>query len=257
MNFLIKVVLVFGFLPLAASATLAQSAPPPCAPAEQFSGGFMMVKALSGCPFSAVMETRRTQTLPDGTHIQTKSKTVIYRDSLGRIRYEMYLDTDQDKDSPDTPSVIQIYDPVTEEMFEFMPPRSHIAYRSSLLPRATTDNSSAGSVTPPPEIPDDLRPKVTREDLGTQEMDGVPVTGERTTATIPVGAQHNDQPMINTEEIWYSAELGMPLLRESHDPRSGDTEQRVTSIDLSEPNAALFQPPPDYTIRDRAIGGGN
>jgi hypothetical protein len=34
------------------------------------------------------------------------------------------------------------------------------------------------------------------------------------------------------------------------DPRSGEQTQKLINISRSEPDASLFQPPPDYTIVD-------
>jgi hypothetical protein len=251
-NSLIKAALACGLLSLAASAALAQSQAPPCAPTDQTTSGIMMVRSRPGCPFSAVVEIDRTQTLADGTQIQTKAKNLIYRDSLGRIRYEMYAPSDLNKDSTDTPSLISIYDPVTQTIYTLSPQKNHVAYRNSMNPPAPSADSSARPPDPPQPPPEELRPQLVREDLGTQEMDGVTVSGERTTRTIPAGAENNDQPITIRQETWFSTDIGMPILRKSSDPRYADTEERVTSLDLSEPNAALFQPPSGYTIQDQS-----
>jgi hypothetical protein len=74
--------------------------------------------------------------------------------------------------------------------------------------------------------------------------------GERQTRTIPEGEQGNDRPFYITTETWTSPELKMVMLRKSSDPRSGDTVMKLTNISRSEPDASLFQPPPDYTVVD-------
>lgn len=61
----------------------------PCAPTRQ-AFGFLQVRSTAGCPFSAIVEVLKTQTLADGTHIQTKAKVLVYRDSYGRVSYYSY-----------------------------------------------------------------------------------------------------------------------------------------------------------------------
>jgi hypothetical protein len=51
-------------------------------------------------------------------------------------------------------------------------------------------------------------------------------------------------------ETWYSPELQMVILSKRSDPRFGETTYRVTNIVRSEPDAALFQVPSEYTVID-------
>lgn len=81
-------------------------------------------------------------------------------------------------------------------------------------------------------------------------MEGLVVTGNRTTITVPVGAEGNDRPLVTVREVWFSTDLGMAVYTKSSDPRNGETITRIVSIDRSEPDPALFQLPPDYVIRD-------
>jgi hypothetical protein len=56
-----------------------------------------------------------------------------------------------------------------------------------------------------PELSKDMEPKT--ESLGTKTIDGVQVTGTRSTNTIPAGAIGNDNALVITRETWYSPEL--------------------------------------------------
>jgi hypothetical protein len=47
-----------------------------------------------------------------------------------------------------------------------------------------------------------------------------------------------------------SPELKIVVLRKTSDPRSGEDMLKTTNLNRAEPDAALFQPPPDYTIVD-------
>lgn len=89
----------------------------------------------------------------------------------------------------------------------------------------------------------------TREQLGEQTIEGVKATGTRTTTTIAAGAIGNEQPITVVSEQWYSSELQMLILTKHNDPRVGETTYRVMNIVRSEPDQALFQVPPDYTLR--------
>ena len=81
-------------------------------------------------------------------------------------------------------------------------------------------------------------------------MEGLLVTGRRITQTIPVGAEGNDRVLMVVREIWESYDLGITLLRKSFDPRSGDSIKRMTNLKQTEPDAALFQVPTNYTVKE-------
>jgi hypothetical protein len=99
--------------------------------------------------------------------------------------------------------------------------------------------------------PDDARrPKTSSEDLGTDTIEGLLVSGRRTTHTYPTGSQGNDRPFTVTHEYWRSSELNLEVLSKNDDPRNGERIRKVTNISRSEPDPSLFQPPPGYTIKD-------
>ena len=88
------------------------------------------------------------------------------------------------------------------------------------------------------------------ESLGSQMVNGVLADGTRVTNVIPQGAIGNDRPLKTSTERWYSNELHIMVLMKRSDPREGDTVSQYTNIARGEPNAALFQVPAGYTIRD-------
>jgi hypothetical protein len=47
-------------------------------------------------------------------------------------------------------------------------------------------------------------------------------------------------------ERWYSPELRVVVFSRRTDPRFGETIYRLTNIARADPDAALFQVPPDY-----------
>jgi hypothetical protein len=99
------------------------------------------------------------------------------------------------------------------------------------------------------------------ESLGARQLEGVTVTGQRFTQTIPTGQIGNDRPIVITDEIWESPDLQVLVSSKHHDPRSGDVEYRLRNISRNEPAATLFQVPAGYTVVDpqapyaNAVGG--
>jgi hypothetical protein len=89
------------------------------------------------------------------------------------------------------------------------------------------------------------------EKLGTQKMEGILAMGTKIAITIPAGTNGNDRDITTVTETWKSSEMGITLLEKLTDPRYGDSERRITNLELSEPDAALFEVPADYTIQDR------
>jgi len=94
---------------------------------------------------------------------------------------------------------------------------------------------------------------VTKEELGSQIVEGVMATGARSTTTIEAGAIGNAQPIHVVSEQWYSDDLKVLVLTRHSDPRSGNTTYRLTNIVLAEPSRTLFDVPADYTVKESAI----
>lgn len=106
-----------------------------------------------------------------------------------------------------------------------------------------TDTIDAYPGLPPGQAPE-------QKSLGTQTIEGVEATGTQSVLTIPAGAIGNEQPIKIVSEQWYSPALQVVVMSKRSDPRSGEMVYRLTQLDRSEPSAALFQVPSDYTIND-------
>jgi hypothetical protein len=249
---LLKVILACALIwPLSCTVS-AQTPAAPCSPSgRSFSPS--QVTSVSGCPLSADIEIERSQTLADGTHVQTNTKAYSYRDSQGRIRYESYPPANIGKDVPEAPTMIVIYDPVAGFGYTLLPQTAN-AYRSKLPEKATRPGvaeqpqRAAFSASPPAQ---DVDPKTVVEHLGTQRMEGLLAVGMRTTTTIPAGAEGNDRVLTVVWEIWTAKDMGVTLLEKRSDPRTGERETRLTNVEQSEPDAALFQVPAEYAINDK------
>lgn len=90
--------------------------------------------------------------------------------------------------------------------------------------------------------------QVTTEDLGSQTMEGVFVTGVRTTRTIPAGQIGNEKPITIVSEVWTSPDLKTIVYSKRNDPRMGEQTFRLTNITRSEPDISLFSVPADFKL---------
>jgi hypothetical protein len=90
--------------------------------------------------------------------------------------------------------------------------------------------------------------QVATEDLGSQTMEGVYVTGVRTTRTIPAGQIGNDKAISIVTEVWTSPDLKTIVYSKRSDPRMGEQTFQLTNISRSEPDPSLFTVPADFKV---------
>lgn len=112
----------------------------------------------------------------------------------------------------------------------------------------------AAPVPPVPPVPMlSLLPREggTTTALPAKEIDGLKVTGERTTWTIEAGRIGNEKPLVTTREVWRSPELMLTVQSRDADPRLGEQHYRLEKIRRGEPDPALMKPPADYTDGSR------
>jgi hypothetical protein len=236
-----------------------------------------------GRPYSAEAITESTQALADGNRIARKSMARVYRDSEGRTRREQMNDSGVVESvsivdpvahttvvlQPGTRTAYRQQD-VTRFTGEVVDgqvkmrggpqgtleeidaaKRARAAVESQkqreeavALPRSAVPMAGGRGRVGGPAVGETLR-----EDLGTQNVEGVAATGTRTTTTIPAGAIGNLQPIKIVSEQWFSADLQVLVLTKHSDPRSGETTYRLANIVRAEPDRSLFTVPPDYTVK--------
>jgi hypothetical protein len=92
--------------------------------------------------------------------------------------------------------------------------------------------------------------QVKTEDLGTQTMEGLLVTGTRTTRTIPAGQIGNDKPISIVREVWTSPDLKTIVSSKVSDPRMGEQTFQLTNVARTEPDPSLFSVPADFKVID-------
>ena len=89
--------------------------------------------------------------------------------------------------------------------------------------------------------------------LGAREFDGVRADGTRTTWIIAAGRIGNDKPIEIVSDRWYAPDLMLVVATRRSDPRSGETNYRLTQLKRGEPDAALFRLPADYEVRGAGV----
>ena len=245
---LLNLVSACGLLTLTATATFPQSSR--CPQATRSYGIAGAAASLAGCPFSAVIESESTQSLADGTRIQKKFKALVYRDSEGRIRFETYAPTNPGTGFSATSNMVQIFDPVAGFRYILFP-QTAVGSRHRLDETTTSLGVLQGSSAPDSASRQSKEPEPVVDNLGSKSLEGLSVSGRRITRTIQVGVEGNDRVLTIVVETWDSLDMGITLLQQNSDPRSGNVIKRMTNLKQIEPDAALFQVPTDYSIKEQ------
>jgi hypothetical protein len=226
----------------------------------EYRGPSVMPRAMTGAPYSGQMTSQTVRTLASGVHLTSTGLTqpMKHRDSAGRVRSDSMMTAQPmaGNTKPQINRLAEIDDPVAGFIYILDDSRK-IAHRivpcsRPAPPAVVVQRPAPKPATTPatPPVTGGVRVESTTEDLGTQTMSGVTVTGRRTTTTFPPGGyQGNNQPVARVEEQWYSAEFGMNFLTKTTTP-NGETTQTMTNFTAGEPNPALFQVPAGYQIVD-------
>jgi hypothetical protein len=240
-------------------------------------GGFQAgaIAPVTGAPYSATITNEMTQTLEDGTHIAQKTNGNVARDSQGRTRQDAPLPTIGNLSAANAPHIVFLQDPVAQVSYTLdltdktarkmpMPPGgsagamvSGTAAPGPVFVMRMESGPSTATAEPMPlqtlavqkAVSDDPA-QVSTEDLGSQTMEGVTVTGTRTTRTIPAGQIGNDAPIRIVTEVWMSPELKTVVYSKRSDPRMGVQTFQLTNIVRAEPDPSLFVVPADFKVAD-------
>lgn len=227
-----------------------------------------------GAPYSATITNETVQTLADGNRVVQTMTGTTARDSQGRTRQDAPLPTFGNLSAANAPRIVFIQDPVaqtsytldlTDKTAQKMP--VPFGGGTGPFPASGADGIAivrregavaTGGPMPLPPLPPmpavlmrtgssaDSGDQVATEDLGSQTMEGVYVTGTRTTRTIPAGQIGNEKPISIVNEVWTSPELKTIIYSKRSDPRMGDQTFRLTNISRTDPDPSLFTVPSDF-----------
>jgi hypothetical protein len=229
---------------------------------------------VQGAPYSANITNESVQTLADGNRIVQTSTGTTARDSMGRTRQDAPLPAIANMAPAGAPHLVFIQDPVAQTSytlnltdkaatkgpgFAMAMPATRLATSdvgmSTETIRAVAVPGLQGALgTPQPmaiqsfAVADSGQAQT--EDLGSKTMEGVMVTGTRTTHTIAAGQIGNDKPISIVTEVWTSPELKTVVYSKRSDPRMGDQTFQLTNIVRAEPDPSLFIVPSDFKISE-------
>lgn len=230
------------------------SMPPPMGDRVELMGfeGMRGGKIVTGAPFIGVALTESTQTLADGNHITHKTQANVFRDSQGRVRKEVTLSGFGPLAASGEPkSFVVISDPVAKSNF-VLHPDTKVAETMSHGDRGRKWNGKGGAFEEKMQARQNAEiaaGTLKKEDLGTQVIGGVSAQGTRLTRTIPAGQMGNEKPILVVHETWFSNDLQMVVMSKRSDPMGGTTTYTLTNIQRTEPAAALFTVPSDFTVK--------
>jgi hypothetical protein len=249
---------VMGLLLLASSAE-AQSATDAGAKKEVIANGGLLHSLLAapvvGQPYSALQEHRTRQQLADGTTISHAGHHAVARDAEGRVRVELRMGRARDGE-PETVMVF-VTDPVAHTLTTWMtggkiPKVATVVKLPSAEEQAAREARMAAAVSS--SEANRPQPTVTTEDLGTDSLNGIPVTVSRTTTIVPVGRSGNDAPITKTDETWTSPDLKLVMKEQWNDPRSGERTVELVKFSRADPDGALFRAPRGYVVKSAMEG---
>ncbi len=206
-------------------------------------------KVVTGAPYSGDVSNQSVQTLSDGNTVQHSTTGHIARDSQGRT-YSQETITGGPLGQQGPVVLTFINDPVAG--YSYVLNANTKVATEAIHPEASRHFMAfSGNPAGGPRGPRDSA-NTTTTDLGTQTIGGVSAQGKSVTHTVPAGTMGNAQPIVSTNETWYSPDLQIIVLAKRFDPRMGQSTYALTNIQRSEPAASLFQVPSDYTVQDAA-----
>jgi len=205
-------------------------------------GQDIFVTPIPNVPFTAVVQVERSFVQPDGSVQTAKTVRQIARDSHGRIYNETRtLIPVSSKETPQLRRIL-LYDPQTR-VSTMLDAKQQTFWTMTLrrppatVPPTLLEATPAGPTLPPSEF-------AKKEDLGIQEVGGIPAHGIREMQTIP--AEGNGKQIVVTDEYWYSDDLRINLMIKHNDPRTGSATLTVAGVERTEPDAAMFEIPSNY-----------
>ena len=188
----------------------------PRALGQQANGIFVV--PIPNAPFVAIFTAELTRTDPDGASVHLKGSRSFARDSQGRIYKEIRsLAPFTDSSTPPLLMTV-IYDPQTR-IYTYLYPKSRSYWQGTLnspIPLLAREYFYGW----PARYGPPLDKSVKQEDLGVKSVEGMAVQGVRQTETV-IG---QPETVVETDEYWYSGDLGMNLVATLHAARQSNSD---------------------------------
>lgn len=211
-------------------------------PSTRTSAQSLFMTPIPNTPFTGIVNVERTVVRPDGSVMQFKSMREVARDTRGRIHNESRVLAPAS--SSETPRLVHIhlYDPQTRMSTEINV-RERTYWTRTMNHPPSTEPPTIRFAAPDGNAPPSEFTK--QEDLGIQEIAGIPAHGMRQTQTIT--DEKTGKEVVITDESWYSQELRVNVMMRNSDPRKGTTAITLSHVNQAEPDPAYFEIPEGYT----------
>src|SRR5579863_1058077 len=197
------------------------------------------IPAIANAPFTARIVVTWNEPLVGGGTSSRKYYTSVARDSQGRVRRETREFVPADSNDEPPLRTFTILDPVSDTRTVCTKASMNCA-TSAFYPRirlGSSDGILSGS-----------SGNVTRDSLGQQTMDDLPVVGTRET----VSNAGNNRIALNHTDVWYSPDLHMDLSVVRNTPQLGEVTLQVTNLVRGEPDSSLLSVPSGYAVKGGA-----
>lgn len=208
----------------------------------------IFVPPLPNAPFSLTLRTEWTRLMNNGGNFTSVNARSIRRDGAGRIYQERWLLVPKGSGIESQMNWIQIGDPTARTLYQCNVFQRICELHTWNLPPAGRYQPEGPTKSAPLR---DGRGFYSHEDLGTGDVEGVPVHLYRDITTLNAGAYGNDRPMVTTREFSYSPRLGINLRSVLDTPQVGRQQFIATDITTTEPEPRYFQPPEGYQVVDK------
>ena len=255
-----KRVLVTAGLPLA----LLYYGSTASAQCNSFTPQFGNVSLQPGNPFQAEYSTTWTPApRPYTTMLSPPALHSVARDSEGRVREERVagkfkVKTADGVESEQEQHLITICDPVSQKLIR-LDTLNKTATVMGSRPLGLPHSGLVVQRASPPFCSSyfkmyRLSPRFRSEDFGSQLISGVEAEGVRTWMVAVAAGSNEAQSPSSYQDRWCSEDLGAFVMQAFVTSRAGHRNETVLkNIERREPDASLFQIPPDYTIEERAV----
>ncbi|MGA9528951.1 MAG: hypothetical protein WBS24_12630 [Terriglobales bacterium] len=202
-------------------------------------------------PYTAEYHGTTVRLLADGTTITHEETEIVAIDAQGRRMSSTTSTTPAGDHSPFTH--VFVFDPVAHTNTRWSIPGKQATVNTISTPgeHGCSTNSMGSRAFGVTSTTRGAHTRPVVENLGTASIQGLEARGTRTTTTIPAGTIGNESPLTSISERWTAVNVGLNglIVREIvDDPQMGKWTKELTSIDQSDPDPSIFQPPSNYEI---------
>ena len=200
------------------------------------------IPSITAAPFTAKVVVTWNQPLVGGGTVSRKYYTQVARDSQGRVRRETrgFIPASSNAEPP--LRSFAITDPVAHSRITCKQDTLNCTVVDFRAPLITNEVSI--------DTPAEKTKGFTRQSLGQQTMDSLPVVGTRETMVTNLGGGGNSRVLVRSNDLWYSPDLKMYLSVVRNDPQIGQVTLTVTDLSIGEPDPALFGVPEGFNVVD-------